>query len=80
VSDDDDDDDEAATQLLPMHHSRNLVAPKVAGSKPIRLTDVWDEREEVFGIGNESDDDEQTPSTPRHHNGVPVPTISVTQS
>jgi len=80
VASDDDDDYEAATQLLPTHQGRNFAAPKVAGSKPIRLTDVWDEREEVFGIGNESDDDEQTPNTPRHHNGVPVPTISVTQS
>jgi hypothetical protein len=48
-----------------------------ASGKPIRLTDVWDEREEVFSIGAESDDEEQ----PRHHhNGLPVPTISVTTS
>lgn len=75
----DDDDDEVSTQLLPIYDGRAGMAPK-ATSKPTRLTDVWDEREEVFGIVGESDDEEQTLYLPRHHNGVPVPTISVTTS
>lgn len=77
VSDDDDDDEAASTQLLPTHHNRTALK---GTSKPIRLADVWDEREEVFGIGDESDDEEQTLDIPRHHNGVLVPTISVTAS
>jgi len=76
LSEDDDDDETTSTQLLPTHHNR--TASK-GTNKPIRLADVWDEREEVFGIVWENDD-EQTLDLPRHHNGVPVPTISVTTS
>jgi len=72
---DDDDDEAATTQLLPTHHNHTAIAPKATSNKSIRLADVWDEREEIFGIGGESDDEVYTS---RHHNGMPVPTISVT--
>jgi hypothetical protein len=35
--------------LLPTHHKNK---------GKIRLTDVWDEREELFGIGDESDEED----------------------
>lgn len=49
--DDDDDDEGGAVQLLPTH--RNF---KTKGKS--RLSDVWDEREELFGIGDESDEED----------------------
>lgn len=44
------------TQLLPTHHvHNNLAAP--APLQKARLADVWDERDEVFDIGADSDDE-----------------------
>ena len=88
LSDLDDFDDETGTQLLPTHADRT---PPSKGNqyKPSRLTDVWDEREEVFDIGGVSDDeDDRIPGpagsnddTPRYHaNGGPIPKISVNGS
>ncbi|KAJ6596958.1 hypothetical protein DFH09DRAFT_904362 [Mycena vulgaris] len=84
----DDDDAFAGTQLLPTHHS-TVAAPK-AGHKSTRLTNVWDEREELFGIGADSDDEDAAtprgrgapppPSQPNSPNGQPVPKIFVTAS
>ena len=68
-SDDDDDDELSGTQLLPTHHL-NTMKP----GKNTRLADVWDEREELFGVGEESDDENErevgtsgppAPQTPR---------------
>ncbi|KAJ7774514.1 hypothetical protein DFH07DRAFT_102042 [Mycena maculata] len=89
VSDFEDEDDSAGTQLLPTHHSVT-TAPK-SGTKSARLTNnVWDEREELFGIGGDSDDEEAAtpvgrvagppPSQPATPNGQPVPKIFVTAS
>ncbi|KAF9529236.1 hypothetical protein CPB83DRAFT_272894 [Crepidotus variabilis] len=47
-----DEDDERGVQLLPTHANHK-------GKGASRLTDVWDEREELFGIGEESDDDDE---------------------
>jgi len=65
----DDDDPLAGTQLLPTHHA-STPAPK-GGQKAARLTDVWDEREELFGIGGDSDDEDA--STPRGRGAGPPP-------
>ncbi|KAJ3514116.1 hypothetical protein NLJ89_g2556 [Agrocybe chaxingu] len=50
-----DEDEESGTQLLP-RHSNNLSVPKGSVKKP-RLADVWDDREELFGVGEDSDDE-----------------------
>ena len=63
LSESDLDEDEASgTMLLPTHHDRSTQGPgkgKAAvfsrDEGRIRLEDVWDEREEIFGIGDESD-------------------------
>ncbi|KAJ7452343.1 hypothetical protein B0H11DRAFT_1741991 [Mycena galericulata] len=81
----DEDDSLAGTQLLPTHHSA-AAAPK-GGPKSARLADVWDEREELFGIGGDSDDEDAAtpvagppPRQPGTPNGQPVPKIFVTAS
>lgn len=66
LSESDLDDDEASgTMLLPTHHERSTQGQgKGKGAVfsrdegRIRLEDVWDEREEIFGIGDESDDED----------------------
>ncbi|CAA7261737.1 unnamed protein product [Cyclocybe aegerita] len=50
-----DEDEESGTQLLPTH-SNKLSVPKGSVKKP-RLADVWDDREELFGVGEDSDDE-----------------------
>lgn len=69
MSDLEDEDDSLGTQLLPTHHSA-AVAPK-GGQKSARLTNVWDEREELFGIGGDSDDEDA--ATPRGRVAGPPP-------
>ncbi|KAJ8509069.1 hypothetical protein ONZ45_g8733 [Pleurotus djamor] len=67
-SDDEESDAESpsGTLLLPMHHrsdSNNAsILPasssqRTKQSKSVRFTDVWDEREELFGIGDSDDED-----------------------
>lgn len=80
----DDEDDLSGTQLLPVHNYP-AAAPKGA-QKSVRLTNVWDEREELFGIGDDEDDDPVP--TPGGRAGPPpsqpatpnVPKIFVTAS
>jgi len=48
------EDEEAGTQLLPMHIDR-LSASKGKHHPSPRLADIWDEREEMFDIGEVSD-------------------------
>lgn len=43
------------TQLLPTHHVHNNLGPPL--NKKARLADVWDERDEVFDIGADSDEE-----------------------
>lgn len=61
--DSDSEEDMDGTNLLPLHsmHPTNSSKSKATPSKNgnIRLGDVWDEREELFGIGD-SDDDHDT--------------------
>lgn len=66
LSESDLDDDEASgTMLLPTHHDRSTQGQGKGKASVfsrdegrIRLEDVWDEREEIFGIGDESDDED----------------------
>ena len=83
VESEDEEDLEAATQLLPTHASSNMVTSK-STSKPSRLADVWDEGEDLFDIGADSDD-EAEPGTARGAASVPAshlpgPKIVVTSS
>jgi len=77
---DDEDDDNSGTQLLPTHTQSHTK-----GSKSIRRPDVWDadvEREELFGIGDDSDV-EGEPSMPGSHNAssrTDIPKITVTDT
>jgi len=82
------EDDDTAVQLLPTHYSAPTV-PK-SGHKSTRLGNVWDAREELFGIGADSDDEDATtpgaraagqlPSQPDSSNGQSVPKIYVSAS
>jgi len=58
--------------LAPRSGDRNL-------HRPGRLGDVWDEREELFEVGADSDEEDGEP--PHHHSGGPAtPAIIVTRS
>lgn len=87
-------DDEAGpsgTQLLPLFNpqpirpSAKSPAPSKAKTyKADRLADVWDEREELFGIGDDSDSEDHPATRPPSHAGGspqagPVPTITITR-
>jgi hypothetical protein len=56
----DDDDSIPGTQLLPIreNHGTSRASKGSNNNKFTRLTDVWDEREELFGIGPDSDEDD----------------------
>ncbi|KAH0827867.1 hypothetical protein J3R83DRAFT_3494 [Lanmaoa asiatica] len=88
-------DDEAGspgTQLLPLFNpqptsssAKSSVPSRAKTNKAGRLADVWDEREELFGIGDDSEsEDAPTVRPPSHTDGSPqagpVPTITVTRS
>ncbi|KZT10712.1 uncharacterized protein LAESUDRAFT_672144, partial [Laetiporus sulphureus 93-53] len=63
---DDEDEEESALQLLPSHYqpsSRSTpkngrASTSKADAGPIRLGDVWNEGEELFGIGEDSDEED----------------------
>ncbi|KAG8213934.1 hypothetical protein J3R82DRAFT_10680 [Butyriboletus roseoflavus] len=88
-------DDEAGpsgTHLLPLFNPQptsSSAKPSVPSTaktyKANRLADVWDEREELFGIGDDSDsEDAPAARPPNHAGGSPqvgsVPTITITRS
>jgi hypothetical protein len=65
-----DEEDESGTQLLPLY-SKPETPPSAlfpqnktkkgkgrARSGSLALADVWDEREELFGVGDDDDDDD----------------------
>jgi len=79
LSEDDDDMEGGSTQLLPTHYqnspSRNTTKDargtggmSKSGAGQVRLENVWDEGEELFGIGDDTDDDEES-----NHPHSPVP-------
>ncbi|TCD70317.1 hypothetical protein EIP91_003946 [Steccherinum ochraceum] len=62
---DEEDDLEAGTQLLPLASEPMQQGPSSKpATKSSRLEDVWDEREELFDIGEESEEEEGVPYTP----------------
>ncbi|EPQ57201.1 hypothetical protein GLOTRDRAFT_38655 [Gloeophyllum trabeum ATCC 11539] len=65
-----DSEEDRAEPLLPTH---NPAAGKSATGK-IRLEDVWDEREDVFDVGEDSDDEQGGSRAPGQ---VPAPKIVV---
>lgn len=56
----DDEEESMGTQLLPTHVHNNLGLPL---NNKGRLADVWDERDDVFDVGAESDDEHDIPTT-----------------
>ncbi|THV05016.1 hypothetical protein K435DRAFT_133937 [Dendrothele bispora CBS 962.96] len=84
LSDDEELDDELnGTQLLPRYAPSSSTGPnnsnspvKAKGKGSTRLTDVWDEREELFGIGDDSDGDVESGRAPQPQSGVPKITIT----
>ncbi|KZT29018.1 hypothetical protein NEOLEDRAFT_1128527 [Neolentinus lepideus HHB14362 ss-1] len=67
-----DSEEDAVESILPTH---NPVSGKSHGSSAtgkIRLEDVWDEREDVFDVGEDSDDEQGGLRTPgQAHASVP---------
>ncbi|SRR6266404_1307250 len=65
-----DEEDESGTQLLPLYNkpetppsalfpqNKNKKGKGRARSGSLALADVWDEREELFGVGNDDGDDD----------------------
>jgi hypothetical protein len=65
-----DEEDESGTQLLPLYNkpdtppstlfpqNKNKKGKGRAHSGSLSLADVWDEREELFGVGDDDDDDD----------------------
>ena len=78
----DEEDLEAGTQLLPTHAGPDQRSPTKSSAKGSRLADVWDEGEELFDIGGDSEDESErvpsTATTPAPH--LPSPKIVVTGS
>lgn len=82
-------DDEAGpsgTQLLPLFNpqptsssAKSLLLSNVKTPKADRLADVWDEREELFGIGGDSDSEDAPADEPPNSPPRPVPTITITR-
>ncbi|KAI5116573.1 hypothetical protein M0805_006730 [Coniferiporia weirii] len=66
ITSSDEDDDERGTMLLPTHYPRSPVeavgASKSNKGGRIRLDNVWDEREELFGIGDSDDEEAMSPT------------------
>ncbi|KAM6502072.1 hypothetical protein JOM56_002049 [Amanita muscaria] len=74
----DDEDEGTGTQLLPTH-TRGTIPSHKRGTSSIRLADPWDEREELFGVGGDSDlEDESQTHTQAQKNSDGVPRITIT--
>jgi hypothetical protein len=81
-----DEDEESGTQLLPLHNkpdtppsalfpqNTNKKGKGRARSGSLALADVWDEREDLFGVGD--DDDENEDSSEDGEEERPTPTAS----
>ncbi|KAF9070092.1 hypothetical protein BDP27DRAFT_1420311 [Rhodocollybia butyracea] len=74
----DDEDDTAGTQLLPVHTHSQQQQNKGLPGKSIRLADVWDEREELFGVGEDSEDENDDDGSSSAQRDIPK--ITVTRS
>lgn len=87
ISDADDaseDEGTSGTQLLPLY-SHPSAPSKSKPAKVARLHDVWDEREDLFGVGDDSDEEDGA-GTPRpqressQHVPLAPPKILITSS
>ena len=62
LSDGEDEDDLEAggvqLQTTPQQQPKSSSANKIPETGAIRLGDVWDEREELFGVGGDSDEED----------------------
>ncbi len=70
-----DEEDESGTQLLPLYNKPETPPSALfmqnktkkgkgrARSGSLALADVWDEREELFGVGDDDDDDDEEGSS-----------------
>ena len=79
-----DTEDESGTQLLPLYNKPDTPSSAMfpqnktkkgkgrARSGSLALGDVWDEREELFGVG-EDDDDDSTSEDGREGRPQPAP-------
>lgn len=77
LSDDEDEDDILpGTQLLPTHRNGTNPVHTKREHKPVSLADVWDEREEEFGIGDSDEEDDAL----QPGSATPLPKIRVTHS
>ncbi|CAL1706485.1 unnamed protein product [Somion occarium] len=82
LSSEDEDDLESGVQLLPTHHDNRAATngPK-SPAKSSRLADVWDTREDLFDIGEESDEEDSLrPGPAASGPPMPNPKILVTSS
>jgi hypothetical protein len=82
-----DEEDESGTQLLPLHNKPDTppsalfpqnITKKGKGrarSGSLALADVWDEREELFGVGDadDADDDECSSENEGEEHAAPTP-------
>jgi len=77
-------DEEDSTQLLPSHYipTNSNSKPNTANSKlnHNNLSDVWDEREEIFGVGDDSDDEGDRVGGDLERGRSVTPKITVTPS
>jgi len=72
-SDEEDGNEDTGTQLLPTHHQKNPKSNTNTG-RPLASADaVWDEREDLFEVGGDSDDE-----FGGFESGVPPPTPKIT--
>lgn len=89
ISDDSDSEEESRGGLLPSHYipsgaeyTTDVDRPKTTKTNHRNLSDVWDEREELFGVGDDSDDEEGAGggSGAGERGRVATPKITVTPS
>jgi len=87
-----DDENESGTQLLPLHNkpdtppsalfpqnNSNVRGKARSRSESLALADVWDEREELFGVGNADEDDDEDKSddeSDSEERTAPAPPVS----
>ncbi|TFK54492.1 hypothetical protein OE88DRAFT_1676220 [Heliocybe sulcata] len=71
-----DSEEDAAGPILPTHNPVGAKSQGNGATGKIRLEDVWDEREDVFDVGEDSDDEQGGSRTPVQGH-APVPKFNV---
>ncbi|PCH43380.1 hypothetical protein WOLCODRAFT_25874 [Wolfiporia cocos MD-104 SS10] len=84
ISEGEDDFEEGSTQLLPSHYQPSAARSSAKPGKPnagaIRLEDVWDEGEELFDLGDDSEDEGSGHTRAARASDTPAPKIVVTST